>query len=107
MSLSSAFKIISIEFLFCGHDVLMASQSALCLSLCTITVANVLYSLGKLFTTHFIAMCTPYLFNGVRRSTFDVRRRTGYTIWPFSVQYLFNMITYPPAKIIIKYFHLS
>ena len=28
------------------------------------------------FTTHFIAMCTPYLFN-------DVRRRPGYTIWRF------------------------
>ena len=29
-----------------------------------------------MFTTHFIDMRTSYLFN-------DVRRRPGYTIWPF------------------------
>ena len=33
---------------------------------------------GKLlfFATHFMAMCTPYLFN-------SVRRRHGYTVWHF------------------------
>ena len=39
--------------------------------------------------------------------TFDVRRRPGNTIWRFSVRYLFNMIYYPPAKIIVKCFHRS
>ena len=43
----------------------------------------------------------------VRRSTFDVRRRPGYTSGAFSVQYLFNMTNYPPGKIIVKCFHLS
>ena len=51
-------------------------------------------------TTHFTAKCTPYLFN-------DVRRRPGYQFGAFSAQYLFNMINYPLAKIIVTCFHLS
>ncbi len=46
------------------------------------------------FTTHFTAMCTPYLFNGVRRSTFDAGLVTQFGV--FSVQY------YSIGKIILQ-----
>ncbi len=43
------------------------------------------YKFQKYFTTHFIAMCTPYLFNSVRRSTFDAGLVTNLVLFQYNI----------------------
>ena len=56
-------------------------------------------------------LCALRNFFFASELAFDARRSTQawlHHLAPFhAVRYLFNMINYPPAKIIVKYFHLS